>query len=92
MDKEQKNEVSELIESGELEKVSGGYVFNVEPENAGVRTKCWEVVDDADGRVLGRYKTRDEALEMAKMKGQSSRQIYWHGEDGLWRLRNSRNY
>lgn len=81
-------EVSELIESGELEKVSGGYVFHASPRDAGVRTKCWEVVDDGNGEVVGRYETRNEALEMAKVKGQSSREIYWYGENGLWRLRN----
>ncbi len=81
------NEIQKLIESEELEKVTGGYVFHVAPGCAGVETKRWEVVDDGNGEVLGRYATRNEALEMSKLKGQSSKEIYWHGEDGLWHLR-----
>lgn len=86
-------EVFKLIESEKLEKVSGGYVFHASPGNAGVRTKCWEVAYDGSGEVVGRCKTHNEALklEMAKAKGQSSREIYWYGEDGLWRLRKPHN-
>ncbi len=87
MKKQLPNDVARAIESGELEKVSGGYVFNVSPGYAGVETKRWEVVDDGNEEVLGRYATRDEAMKMATAKGQSSKQIYWHCEDGLWHLR-----
>lgn len=80
-------DVENAFNSNELEKVSGGYVFHVAPGCAGVETKRWEVVDDANGEVLGRYATRDEAIKMASAKGQSDKEIYWHGEDGLWHLR-----
>lgn len=86
MEKEQ-NEIQELVEPEELEKVTGGYIFNVEPGYAGVESKRWEVIDDSDGKVLGRYATKKEALKMSKIKGQSSKEIYWDGEDGLWYLR-----
>lgn len=86
MKKEQK-EIQELVESGELEKVTGGYIFNVSQGWAGVETKRWEVIDDGNGEVLGRYTTKEEALEMAKLKSQSSKEIYWHGDDGLLHLR-----
>lgn len=75
-------DAQKAFENGELEKVSGGYTFG-----EGAPGLNWEVVDDGNGEVLGRYKTKDEAIEMAYAKGQSPKRIYWHGEDGLWRLR-----
>ena len=58
-------DVAQLIDSGELEKVAGGYIYYA-GRTAAVPSKPWEVIDDGDGKVIGRYATRDEALAMTK--------------------------
>lgn len=61
------------LENSELDAV-GGYVFNAGCW-AGVREKPYEVIDDRDGSVLGRYSSKDEAIKMAEKKCQTTKGI-----------------
>ncbi len=56
-----KNKAEKLSET-ETEKVSGGYVHH----RPGMPSFEYVVVDDRDGDVVGRYKTKEEAQEAAK--------------------------
>lgn len=80
--KELPKDVAQALENGELEEVSGGYIYG-----EGAPGLEWEVVDDGNGEVLGRYETKEEAITMAWRKGQSPKRVYWHGDQGLFRLR-----
>lgn len=62
-----KNE-AEKLERSEEEKVSGGYVH----ERPGAPFP-FVVVNDYDGSVLGRYKTKEEAEASAKNWGVSAK-------------------
>ena len=69
-----KNKISEADE----EKITGGISQNMQPElsNPGTIDELpWEVVDDAYGKTLGRYATKEEAEKMAAIKQQSSNEI-----------------
>ena len=59
---------AEKLEKTEVEKVSGGYVH----ERPGAPFP-FVVVNDYDGSVLGRYKTKEEAEASAKNWGLSAR-------------------
>ena len=52
---------SKKLENEELKDVSGGYIFG-DGSNASYN---WEVIDDINGEVLGKYLTRDEARDAA---------------------------
>ncbi len=75
MSKEIKKELTE----NQKEKVAGGYTFS----QGALEGFRYEVIDDADGHVVGRYSTREEALEMAKVKGQSVKELGWRGLNKL---------
>ena len=62
-----------LIGENELEKVSGGYVYG----GGILKGKKWEVIDDGNGNVLGRYETEKEAKKMAGKKSQSKKELSW---------------
>ncbi len=77
------NDFKTLSESEE-NAISGGNggidskaPFN--PDKAGkesfIKELPWEVVDDADGHILGRYATKEEAEKMAGVKNQSTSEI-----------------
>ena len=85
------NDVTKAIESGEIEEVSGGYVFDATPEYAGIGAKPQKVAGGGDREVLGRYATREEAEKMAPIKGQTTTLIYCHGPSGLYHLRHPEN-
>ena len=62
----------------ELKEVNGGYIF--------IGRDAFEVIDDKNGEVLGKYSSFNEAREAAKKKGQSATIIYW---DELNKLRSN---
>ncbi len=62
------------LDENSLDGAAGGYVFSA-GEWAGVKDKPYEVIDDRDGSVLGRYSTKKEAIQMAKRKFQSQKEI-----------------
>lgn len=66
----------EKVKNSELEKISGGHVFNA---GGCSRTPSfpYEVINDNTGDVEGRYKTYDQAVEGAKRKGLSEDSITW---------------
>lgn len=74
----------EKLDGNKLDGAAGGYIFNAK-DGAGVREKPFEVIDDKDGSVLGRYKSKKEACKMAKAKSQSQEEI--RSWDELNRLR-----
>ena len=81
----EKNNQNSIMESGErsLKKVddtnlsdaNGGYIFDTGFWSP-VR-KRYEVIDDANGKVLGRYSTETAAMRAAYKKQQSTKQISW---------------
>ena len=77
LSRESSENIVQAIESGDLEKISGGYLLHVARGYEGVEGLRWEVIDDGNGSIQGRYKTRKEALEGAKAKGQSTKQLDW---------------
>ena len=97
---ESKPEVVKINENQHAD-ISGGYVFDAngsnnyryrvfgwpEPESvAGDSSKPFEVIDDGNGAVLGRYATKEEAHKMAKRKAQSTKEI---SRDEVKDLRNA---
>ncbi len=66
----EKKEVNELNPE-ESEKVSGGYVY----QTFSTPYTNYKVIDDKDGKVLGRYNTMSKAKEMARRKGQDDTEI-----------------
>jgi len=90
------HEEKKVLSADEVGQVSGGGKAHNHPFKPPVRpkpgelfdeSKPWEVVDDADGHVVGRYATKEEALEMAKSKAQSSKEIT---KDELMNFRKTR--
>ena len=74
MSKNKETKNFQEIDASELENVSGGYIYNTQGKS-GLPDKPWEVLDDGDGTVVGRYKTKDEAIESATTKRQSRKQL-----------------
>lgn len=62
----------------EVGDVSGGYIFHVGAKDTPDPQHRWEVIDDRTGDVLGRYATRKQAIQEAKMKGVKLSRI-WRG-------------
>ena len=75
MSEKNKKELNE----NQNEKVIGGYTFS----HGALEGFKYEVIDDADGHVVGRYSTKKEAKEMAKVKGQSVKELKWAGLNKL---------
>ena len=57
----------------DLENVAGGYIFGQGLD----RDYRWEIISDMDGRVVGRYKTKEQAMRAAKEMGISTQEITW---------------
>ena len=83
------DEKKELIDN-ESEDVSGGYLLDA-GRYAGDTSKPFEVIDDADGRVLGRYANRNDAKKMAKNKNQLNRWISYSEVANLRKTSDNRN-
>ena len=77
MSSKKENKELREIKDSELEKPAGGYVLDAK-EVAGVPELPYEVIDDSNGEVLGRYKTLDEAKDWANKKGQTSKSISYN--------------
>lgn len=69
------------INDDELENVSGGYVFNQAnlPENPSSpsdrQNPYWEIIDDNNGEVLYKFKTKEEAQKGARELGLDDMEI-----------------
>ena len=54
------------LSNEELLNVSGGMIYNAAGTSEADPDKPWETIHNANGTVLGRYATRDEACFAAK--------------------------
>ena len=86
MAKKEKKNLNAQVSDDLLESASGGYVFYA-GEYAGDEYNPWEVIDDENGNVLGRFATENQAKRMAVRKGQTTAKI--NSWDELYRLRNT---
>ncbi|MBO4374823.1 MAG: hypothetical protein J5829_06925 [Lachnospiraceae bacterium] len=81
------------INDEELEQAAGGMIFNAAntPEDDFDPRFPWEVIDNNNGKVLGKFATYDQACQYAKSFGDDSyntMQVYW---DTVSRLRANPN-
>ncbi len=60
----------------QLDEVAGGFIFNAENIIGSDPGKPWEV-QDAKGKVLGRYTNRDEAIYNAGVNGVGFQELTW---------------
>ena len=78
-----KNEVEKnglnSVEDGDLEKISGGYVYRDRSKT----THQYEVIDDVDGEVLVRCSSLEEAKRLANKLGQSEKKIRYKTLDRI---------
>ncbi len=83
-----KNEVEKnglnSVEEGDVEKISGGYVYR----SRNKPTHQYEVIDDVDGEVLVRCSNLGEAKRLANKLGQSEKKIRYRT---LYRIRHDDN-
>ena len=97
-----KKEKLKKLNSNQEGSISGGYVYHNEGPSTRPSifkdqkddilkdsTKTWEVVDDASGYTVGRYATKEKAIEMATQKSQSSDILT---KEELDRLKNINNW
>ena len=65
------------IETSKLKDVSGGYLYNDENNACGCvpNIKPWQVINDGNGLIEGRYEINEEAIEAAVEKKQSRKEI-----------------
>lgn len=66
-----------------IEQVSGGAIFNAKDIDGSDHNNPWEVLD-GKGNVLGRYKTRDEAIYNAGYHRVGGNEVDW---DTVQRMR-----
>jgi len=91
---ESPNLSSKILNSENLEKVSGGFIH----KNNDNATHKWEVIDDYSGDVLGSYQSESEAknkapqLEGSKFKGQTGTKISNRKLEKLREERRGRRY
>ncbi len=67
----EKRDISAL-DPNDLESVAGGYVYHARHYG----DFKYEVIDDKNGQVLGRYKTRHDAKLAAQQLGQDTESIH----------------
>ncbi len=53
------------IDDKELENISGGLIFNATNIAGSDPANPWEVIDNKNGNVIGRFPTRDQAYASA---------------------------
>lgn len=61
--------MNKQINEQKLNSVNGGLVFNASNISGSDPTKPWEVLDNKNGNVLGRFATEGEALANAASYG-----------------------
>lgn len=83
----EKNVNAERIDDSNLENVSGGVIFNSSGIIGADKNNPWEVLDDRNGNVIGRYATRDDAIANAGKSGQNHMEVNW---DQVQQLRGQR--
>ena len=80
MKNEVENNEMNSVKDGDLEKISGGYVYR----DRSKPTHQYEVIDDIDGEVLVRCSSLEEAKRLANKYGQSEKKIRYKT---LYRIR-----
>ncbi len=75
----EKNEGKSLLKGKDLEKASGGYIYNAEYKP----THQYEVINDITGKVMLRCECLEEARQAANYLGQRPNQI---DGDTLYRI------
>lgn len=63
------NKKDSKLSDNELNNVSGGYIFYAGNIAGSESKKPWEVIDNNNGRVLGRFENRDDAVRNARGYG-----------------------
>ena len=83
MSEEIKKEAQDVeLNPEELGAVAGGAIFG----GGADRDRPWEVISDVDGRVIGRFATKEEAVEFARMLGIKEKELTWTEIKELRRL------
>ena len=73
-----KDELKKALSKEELDKVSGGYVFEIlDGFDAEGPLFTYEVIDDDTGNVMESFDYLDQAREYARSHGMSGERINW---------------
>ena len=74
MREEIKKEVQDVeLTLEELGEVAGGYIFGRGDD----RNRPWEVISDVDGRVIGRFAAKEDAVKFARNLGIEEKELTW---------------
>lgn len=70
------DDVLREIGDEELEEIAGGYIFYALGHNDWFSNEQWELLDKK-GNVIGRFRSRDNAVKAAKDFGYSTKELDW---------------
>ena len=74
MNEEIKKEAQDVeLNLEELGEVAGGYIFGRGDD----RNRPWEVISDVDGRVIGRFAAKEDAVKFARNLGIEEKELTW---------------
>ena len=74
MSEEIKKEAQDVeLNLEELGEVAGGYIFGGGDD----RNRPWEVISDVDGRVIGRFAAKEDAVKFARNLGIEEKELTW---------------
>lgn len=65
------------LDNDQLDGVSGGLIFYAGDIEGADKDNPWELLDDTDGRTLGRYPEKDDAIAASGAKGKNHMIVNW---------------
>ncbi len=68
----------EKISESSMEEIGGGVIFNAINISGADRNNPWEVIDDTTGNTLGRFPSREDAINAASANGKNWSEVDWN--------------